>query len=129
MADEKTEKRKRDIIEEIKKERGYLPASWVYLAGKDIEFMEAYNTLYNKALTDGKALPVKTKELIAIALLAYRGSVDDVYEHGKRALKHGATMQELLEAIEILVIPGGAPTLGTGLRGLLKIEEERKNEK
>ncbi len=129
MIDEKTEERKKNLIEAIKKERGYLPASWAYLAEKDIEFMEAYNTLYSKGLTDGKALPAKTRELIAIALLAYRGLGDAVYEHAKRALRLGATMQELLEAIETSIIPGGAPTFSMGLRALLRIEEEQKKER
>jgi AhpD family alkylhydroperoxidase len=129
MVDEQTEKRKKDLIAEIKRERGYLPAPWVYLAEKDIEFMEAYNRLYSKGLSDGKALPAKTRELIAIALLAYRGLGDAVYEHAKRALKLGATMQELLEAVETSMIPGGTPTLGLGLRALLRIEEEQKKEK
>ncbi len=129
MVDERTEKKKKDLIEAMKKERGYLPASWAYLAEKDVEFMEAYNQLYSKGLTDGKALPAKTRELIAIALLAYRGLGDAVYEHAKRALKLGATMQELLEAVETSIIPGGAPTFSMGLRALLRIEEEQKKGK
>lgn len=126
MVDEKSEKRKQNLIEAIERERGRLPVHWAYLAEKDIDFMEAYNTLYNKGLTDGKALPAKTRELIAIALLAFRGRENDVYEHCKRALRLGATKQELLEAMETSIIPGGAPTLSTGLRALMRIEEDEK---
>lgn len=91
--------------------------------------MEAYNNLYNRALTDGKALPAKTRELIAIALLAYRGLDIAVYEHAKRDLRLGVTKQELLEAIETSIVPGEAPTFSTGLGALLRIEEEEKKEK
>ena len=129
MAEEKTEKRIKDLIEDMKKERGYMPPPWEYAVKKDIDFMEGYNKLYEMGLADGKALPIKTRELIAIALLAFRGQEGGVYEHMKRALRHGATKQELLEALETCLIPGGAPTFGNGLRALLKIEEEEKKAK
>ena len=64
--------------------------------------------------------------LIAIALLAFRGNENGVYEHIKRALKHGANKKEILEALETAVIPGGAPTFGTGLRALMRIEKEEE---
>jgi alkylhydroperoxidase/carboxymuconolactone decarboxylase family protein YurZ len=123
------EKRKKEIAEAMSRERGYMPEAWAYMAEKDLDFIEAYNNLYLRALTDGKALPIKTRELIAMALLAYRGLTEAVFEHGKRALKHGATKQELLEAIETTLIPGGAPTFGTGLKALMMIEEAEKKEK
>ena len=126
MADD--ERRIKNLKEAMKKERGYLPAAWEYAAEKDVGFLEAYNSLYEQGLGAGKALPIKTRELIAIALLAYRGSEGGVYEHMRRALRHGATKQELLEGIETAIIPGGAPTFSTGLRALMKIEEEQKSE-
>ena len=126
MTDEKKEKRTKDILEAMKEERGYLPSAWAYAAEKDIDFMEAYNKLYQRSLTPGKALPVKTRELITIAILAFRGREGGVYEHMKRALRHGATKQELLEAIQTTIISGGAPTFNVGLSALVKIEEEDK---
>ena len=129
MADERTEKRIQDFIEAMKKERGYLPAPWGYLAPKDIDFMEAYNNLYERGLADGKALPAKYRELVCIGILAHRGQDDAVYNHVKRALTLGATKQELLDAIETTIIPGGAPTFGTGLKALMRVEEEEKKGK
>jgi AhpD family alkylhydroperoxidase len=129
MADPSVEKRRKDLVEAMSKERGYMPPPWAYMAEKDLDFIEAYNNLYTRGLTDGKALPIKTRELIAIAILAYRGLTDAVYEHGKRALRHGATKQELMEAIETTIVPGGAPTFGTGLRALMMIEEDEKKGK
>lgn len=123
---EEEKKKRENLIETMKKERGYMPAPWAYLAEQDIDFLEAYNNLYNRALTDGKALSAKTRELIAIALLAFRGLDEAVYEHAKRALRLGATKQELLEAIETSIIPGGAPTFGSGLKALIRIDEDEK---
>lgn len=126
VREEELEAKKRDLIKEMQKERGYLPEPWGYVTEKDFDFMEAYNNLYKRALMDGRALPVKTRELIAIVLLAFRGNDHAVYEHIKRALRHGATKQEILEAIETSLIPGGAPTFSTGLRALMKVEEEEE---
>jgi len=117
---------KKNILSRLKKERGYLPAEWAYLAERDPEFMDAYNGLYEKAMTDGKALSAKTKELITIGLLAYRGFEQGVLNHAKRALRLGATMEELVEAVETVIIAGGSPALRTGLMGLMMMEEEQK---
>lgn len=129
MADQTKEKRKKNLLNAMEKERGYMLGPWRYLAEQDTDFMEAYNNLYNRGLTDGKALPAKIREFIAIGILAYRGLEDAVYHHGQRALRLGATKQELLEAIETAMIPGGGPTLALGLRALARIEEEEKNSK
>ena len=106
-----------------------MPPPWAYMAEKDLDFIEAYNNLYTRGLSDGKALPIKYRELVAIAILAFRGQGDAVYEHSKRALRNGLTKQELLEAIETMIVPGGAPTFGNGLRALMRIEDDEKKEK
>jgi AhpD family alkylhydroperoxidase len=130
MAKERLTPRVKKLLAEMEKERGYVSIPKSYVAKKDPDFMEAYNNLYNNGLRAGKALPVKTRELVAIAILAYRTRDDGVYEHMKRALRHGATKQELLEAIETTIIPGGGPTFDTGIRALLRIvEEEEKGKK
>lgn len=129
MADEKKERKIQNLIKAMKKESGDIPATWAYLAKNDVDFMAAYYGLYQKGLAEGRALSGKMRELIVIALLAYRGRDDAVYVHCKRALKLGATKQELLEAIETSMIPGGAPTFRTGLQALMRIEKEEKNGK
>lgn len=126
MAGKADPKKKKELIRKMQKARGYMLGPWLYLAEKDVGFMEAYNNLYERGLTDGKALPAKIREFIAIGILAYRGLEDAVYEHGKRALRLGASKRELLEAIETAMIPGGGPTLALGLRALARIEEEEK---
>lgn len=129
MANDNTGKKKQDLLKAMEKERGYMLGPWKFLAEQDVDFMEAYNNLYNRGLTDGKALPARMRELIAIGILAYRGQEEAVYLHGKRALKLGASKRELLEAVETAMIPGGGPTLAVGLRALARIEEEGKNPK
>lgn len=128
MTDE-TDKRFNDYVERARGKRGYLPASMVYAAKRDIDFIEAYDQIYANSLNDGKAFPAKYRELVCAAVLAFRGFDPAVYEHLKRAIRLGATHQECLEAMEATIIPGGWPTVSSGLRALIKIEEEEQKEK
>lgn len=109
-------------------ERGYLPKPWHYLAENDVDFLEAYNNLYQRSLNDGQSLSIKVRELVCTAILCFRGMEGAAAEHFKRARKNGATMQELLDAVESMMIPGGAPTLGTGLLALMKVVEEEQKQ-
>jgi AhpD family alkylhydroperoxidase len=126
MPNQTVEERRKNLVAAMSQERGYMPPSFTYMAEHDLDFIEAYNNLYTRGLAEGKALPIKTRELVAIAILAYRGLADAVYEHSKRALRNGLTKQELMEAVETMIIPGGAPTFATGLSALMRIEEEEK---
>jgi AhpD family alkylhydroperoxidase len=125
MSEEMLKKKSEELLERAKKERGYIFPEWEYVIKKDPLFFEAYNRLYEESLKDGKALPAKTRELIAIALLAFRGQEEGVVAHARRALKLGATKQEILEAVETALIPGGGPTFRVGLSALLKLDEKQ----
>ncbi len=129
MSDENKDQKKAALIAKMSEERGYLPKPWHYVADHDVDFLGAYNDLYERSLGNGQALPIKVRELVCMAILCHRGMEGAVEVHAKRALKYGATMQELLEAIETMIIPGGAPTFGTGLLALMKIVEDEKKEK
>ena len=125
MADDAATKREK-LIAHMSAERGYLPKPWHYVAEHDVDFLQAYNDLYERSLNDGQALPIKVRELVCLAILCHRGMEGAAVVHAERALKYGATMQELLEAVETMIIPGGAPTFGTGLLALMKIVEQQK---
>lgn len=129
MANETKEQRKKRVIEMVKEGKDYLPMHWAYVAEQDIDFLEAYATLYNRGLTDGKALPAKVRELVVIGVLAFRQRENGAYDHMKRALRLGATKQEIVEAIESAMIPGGGPTFLTGMQALMRIVEEEEKAK
>jgi alkylhydroperoxidase/carboxymuconolactone decarboxylase family protein YurZ len=121
------QKKAGDLLEQMKKDRDYIYPEWEFAARHDPDFLEAYNNLYKVSLNDGQALPAKTRELIAICLLAYRGEVDSTVAHMKRALRLGATRQEILEALESSIIPGGAPTFYHGLTAMLIVFEQSES--
>jgi alkylhydroperoxidase/carboxymuconolactone decarboxylase family protein YurZ len=42
----------------------------------------------------------------------------------RRAIQHGATKRELLEAIQSAAVPGGGPTFSTGVQVLMQVERD-----
>lgn len=99
---------------------GYAFTDW--LAKEDPEFMRARAPLSTLSFGEGKELSVKYKEMVIIGILAFRGTKDGVVAHMRRAVEHGATKRELLEAIQAAAVPGGGPTLSTGVQGLMELE-------
>jgi AhpD family alkylhydroperoxidase len=116
------------LIERMKSARGYVYPAHQYIAEADPDFLEVYNNLAGAALLheghdDGThALPAKYREMVVCAVLAYRGSVEGVATHAKRAIALGATEQELFEAFQATMIPGGAPTFLAGVRALMSLK-------
>jgi len=62
--------------------------------------------------------------MVIIGILAFRGRQDGVVAHMRRAIEHGATKRELLEAIQSAAVPGGGPTFSTGVQALMKLDHE-----
>jgi alkylhydroperoxidase/carboxymuconolactone decarboxylase family protein YurZ len=73
---------------------------------------------------EGKELSVKSREMVIIGILAFRGRQDGVLAHMRRAIQHGATKRELLEATQAAAVPGGGPTLSEGVQALMQLEKE-----
>ena len=42
----------------------------------------------------------------------------------RRAIQHGATKRELLEAIQSAAVPGGAPTFNAGVQALMALDDD-----
>ena len=101
---------------------GYAFTDW--LAREDPEFMKARAPLSTLSFGEGKELSVKHKEMVIIGILAFRGREDGVVAHMRRAIEHGATKRELLEAVQAAAVPGGGPTLSTGVQALMELERK-----
>jgi alkylhydroperoxidase/carboxymuconolactone decarboxylase family protein YurZ len=122
--EESREEKAARLIDEMKQARGYIYPEWEYMAKQNPDFAELYQRFYEPCFGEGENLPAKYRELGPIALLAYKGHVDAVAKHMKRAIRLGATKGELLDAVITLLIPGGAPTMLIGLSALMKLDEE-----
>lgn len=97
---------------------------WAYLDCVDPAFDRARRAITAFVWTpEVPALPVKVRELVACAVLAYR-AFPTLDAHLRRAVREGASMMELVEALESAALPGGFPVLHYALPFLDSIQRE-----
>lgn len=124
-SDESRARRADALIARMKEARGYIYPEWEFAVRQDPEFVEAYNHLYELGLGDGKHVSAKVREFVAIALLAFRGADrPGLVAHMERAIRLGATREELFEVLETCLVPGGAPTFHRGLSALMEVKAD-----
>jgi alkylhydroperoxidase/carboxymuconolactone decarboxylase family protein YurZ len=114
------------LIARMKEARGYIYPEWEFAARQDPDFVETYNRIYELGLGEGRHVPAKVREFVAIALLAFRGADRaGLVAHMERAIRLGATREEIFEVLETCLVPGGAPTFHRGLGALLEVKDRR----
>ncbi len=69
---------------------------------------KAFGPFFQGLMKEG-ALPVKYKELIALGIAVATRCEPCIYSHVEKALKHGATKAEAMEAAGVAVMMGGGP--------------------
>lgn len=99
-------------------------AFWEWVAKEDPEYVKARQPLSTLSIGEGKELSVKYREMVIIGILAFRGRREGVVAHMRRAIEHGATKRELLEAIQSAAVPGGGPTFSTGAQALMELDRQ-----
>ncbi|MDB5810761.1 MAG: putative gamma-carboxymuconolactone decarboxylase subunit [Betaproteobacteria bacterium] len=118
-----------EVAKRLAKTRGYSYPEWEYLAEKDPVFLDAYNRLSGLSLlhegfpTEGKQLPAKYRELVAIAAMIGQSRMWGVKPHMERALRLGCTEQELLEALETALTPVGSPPFRQAINILMQVTD------
>src|SRR5215472_3763157 len=118
-------KRAEALIARMKEARGYIYPEWEFAAREDPDFVETYNRIYEQGLGEGKHVSAKVREFVAIALLAFRGGEKaGLVAHMRRAIRLGATREEIFEVLETCLIPGGAPTFHRGLSALMEVKTD-----
>ena len=97
---------------------------WDWVAKEDPEYVNARQPLSALSIGEGKELSIKYREMVIIGILAFRGRQEGVLAHMRRAIDHGATKRELLEAIQSAAVPGGGPTFSSGAQALMQLDRE-----
>jgi alkylhydroperoxidase/carboxymuconolactone decarboxylase family protein YurZ len=97
---------------------------WEWVAREDPEYVKARKPLSDLSIGEGRELSVKYREMVIIGILCYRGRQEGVIAHMRRAIEHGATKRELLEAVQSAAVPGGGPTFSTGAQALMQLDKE-----
>ena len=78
---------------------------------------KAYADMHHAVITDS-VLPAKFKEIIAIAIAVSEGCDGCIASHARGAVRHGATVEEVAEAIGVCILMGGGPATVYGPRAL-----------
>ena len=94
-----------DKLEEITLSRKKAHATLLYLKSK---VYDAFLRMEEAAFVDG-ALPKKAKELIAVGISVRIDCESCMQWHIEQAAMAGATMREVLEAVEVAIEMGGGP--------------------
>jgi AhpD family alkylhydroperoxidase len=75
----------------------------------------AFGALHGASMDDG-ALPARVKELIALVISVVKRCDGCIAAHAKGAALHGATPQEVAEALAVAVLMDGGPATVYGPR-------------
>jgi alkylhydroperoxidase/carboxymuconolactone decarboxylase family protein YurZ len=111
-------------VTDTDQERGYSFPEFDLMEKYYPEFEAVRKAKVSEAYTPKNAeLPVAMREIIAAAVLAYK-AYPTIEFHLRRAIREGATMRQLVEAMACASMPGGGPTLQFSLRYLREIEAD-----
>ena len=99
------ETKSKDLIERMERERGHSRLWQKLLAERDPVFTEIFHNAVMHVLREG-ALSLKIKEIICVCVDALQFYEPGVRIHMRRALELGATEQEIIEALEVAIMPG-----------------------
>lgn len=116
----------RQLLEEMYEKRGYLFEWQVLLAEEAPEFLRAFDATWTQVNTDRPdGLPAKYREMVYSTVASVLGEDTVAKNHFHKALDHGATTQELIDALLVAWTPTGSRTLIHGLRTLVEVLRER----
>ena len=103
--------------EEIRRRRGYELEFHRILGTADPEWAQRYTAFIEATYTGPRLLDRKTKELLQIVVeAALRADVDQIRAHVRLALREGATPREILEALEVVIMPMGGLAFRRGVQ-------------
>jgi alkylhydroperoxidase/carboxymuconolactone decarboxylase family protein YurZ len=101
------EERVKILLEQIERDRGWARPWHPILAERDTEFTEMWHNVVMHALYRDRALSRKVKEIICVVMDALTNYEKGLRIHVRGALEHGASEEEVLEALELCSIIGG----------------------
>src|SRR5216684_4321326 len=108
--------------EDLNNPYGYSDMDWA--AQLDPAYAAARAEVRRLSVGEDSMLSVKVKEFVVMGILASRGLQYGVEAHMRRALAHGATKDELFEAIKAAAVPGGGVAYSVGVRALQALEQD-----
>jgi len=121
--------RREAIVKRGERRRGFVPYWLRTMAEVDVDFLEAYERIYELTAVRKGKLPPKVREMIVVAAVSIGGYLPGIKEHVRRALRLGATKEELVEVFQSAYFHTGALTLVHGMVALIDVLKELEDEK
>jgi len=110
-----TQDEKQTFIDDMARRRGYVLGYHKGMAAADFDVLKAADALIGAVYTTQRRLDRKTKELVFCATLTVmRAGKGQLQSHIRAALQHGASPEEVLEAIEIALPEAGVVAFQAG---------------
>ena len=105
------------FLENAQRERGYALEMHRILAEADLEWVKKYDAFIDATYTGQRLLDRKTKELLQVVVeSALRADQDQIQAHIRVALREGATPEEILEALQTVIMPMGGLAFRRGVQ-------------
>ena len=104
-------------FEAFHKRQGFLPQLLELIKDTDPEMFDAISKLDEVVLKEGK-MSAKNKRLIAMCMTAQMQCDKCVDVHARAAMYLGATKEEVMEALFVALLVGGAPSLAAAKRSI-----------
>ncbi len=121
--------RREAIVKRGERRRGFVPYWLRTMAEVDVDFLEAYERIYELTAVRKGKLPPKVREMIVVAAVSIGGYLPGIKDHVRRALRLGATKEELVEVFQSAYFHTGALTLVHGMVALIDVLKEVEDEK
>jgi AhpD family alkylhydroperoxidase len=116
--------RREAIVKQGERRRGFVPYWLRTMAEVDVDFLEAYERIYELTAVRRGKLPPKVREMIVVAAVSIGGYLPGIKDHVRRALRLGATKEELVEVFQSAYFHTGALTLVHGMVALIDVLKE-----
>jgi len=116
MGDASTTDERQAYLDDLVRERGYVLPYHRIMVEADLGAMQAMQSTPAYVYKRQRLLDARTKELlIIVVMVAMRLPAEFIRSHVKLALDFGASAQEILEAIELVIPDAGVPAFQHGL--------------
>ena len=113
-----------EALQEVRERRGFTLPLHEVMASVDPEILRRYNALAAHLIfgPEPRALDLKTRFLVLVGITAaVKVDTEGVEWSSQRAMEHGATEKEVLEAILLSSLPAGMPAAERAVTSLIKM--------
>jgi AhpD family alkylhydroperoxidase len=120
--------RREAIVRRGERRRGFVPYWLRFMADVDLDYLEAYERIYELTAVRRGKLPPKFREMVVVAAVSIAGYGPGIKDHVRRALRLGATREEIVEVLQSASFHTGALTLVHGMIALIDVLRELEDE-